>query len=101
MTRKWIEVNDLSGGQYSVTENVRFKNLMLRSKLCDYSDAYIAVNGTIDLSVAAANKNDKAEKKVQIKNNAPFRLCISKNKNTLIDNAEGLDIVIPMYILLE
>ena len=41
MTRKWIEVNDLSSSQYSVSKNVRFKNPMLRSNLCDYSDAYI------------------------------------------------------------
>ena len=41
--RKWIEVNDLSGGQYSVNTNIRFKTPMLRPDLCDYSDAYIVV----------------------------------------------------------
>ena len=41
VTRKWIEVNDLSGGQYSVNKNIRFKAPMLRSDCCDYSDAYI------------------------------------------------------------
>ena len=39
VTKKWIEVNDLSGGQYSVNKNVRFKTSMLRSNLCDYNDA--------------------------------------------------------------
>ena len=39
LTRKWIEVNDLSGGQYSVSKNIRFQTLMLRSDLCDYNDA--------------------------------------------------------------
>ena len=46
---------------------------MLRSDLCDYSDAYIVVKGVIDLLAAAANENDKAEKNVAFKNNVPFR----------------------------
>ena len=41
------------------------------------------------------------KKKIAFKNNAPFASCISKINNTLTDNAEDLDIVIPMYILLE
>ena len=76
---------------------------MLRSYLCDYSDAYIVVKGTTDLlAAAAANENDNVENDVE-KNNAPFRSCISKINSTLIDNAEDLDIVIPMieYNLLE
>ena len=72
---------------------------MLRSDLCDYSDAYIVVKRVIDLLAAAANENDKAEKNVAFKNNAPFRSCISKS--VLIDNAEDLDIFMPMYNLLE
>ena len=70
---------------------------MLRSYLCEYSDAYIVVKGTIDLLLAAANENDNAPKNVAFKNNAPLRLCILKINSTLIDNAEDLDIVIPMY----
>ena len=73
---------------------------MLRSYLRDYSDAYIVVKGTTDLLAAAANENDNVENDVE-KNNAPFRSCISKINSTLIDNAEDLDIVIPMYNLLE
>ena len=63
-TRKWIEVIDLSSGQCSVNKNIKFKNSMLRSDLCDYSDAYIVVKVTIDLLAAAAsaaNKNEKVE----------------------------------------
>ena len=41
VTKKWVEINDLSSGQYSVNKNIRFKTSMLRSCLCDYSDAYI------------------------------------------------------------
>ena len=72
MTRKLITVNNLSGGQYSVNKNVRFKTPMLRSNLGDYGDAYIVVKGTVDILAAASN-------------NAPIRSCISKINNTLID----------------
>ena len=90
--------------QYSVNiniRNIRFKTSMLRSYLCDYSDANIAAKGTIDLLAAATNENDKAEKDVAFKNNAPFRSCISKINSTLIDNTEYIHIVMPMYNLLE
>ena len=93
MTKKLVEVNDLSSGPYSVNKNIRFKTSMLRSDLCDYSDAYIVVKRVIDLLAAAANENDKAEKNVAFKNNVPFRSWISKINNTLIENAEDLDIV--------
>ena len=71
---------------------------MLRSNLCDYSNAYIAVKGRINVE----GDNDKTRnKKLIFKNNAPFRSCISKSNSTFIDNAKDLDIVIPMYNLLE
>ena len=71
---------------------------MLRSDLCDYIDAYIVVKGKITVT----NSNNNAyDKKLALKNNAPFTSCISKINNTLIDNAEELDTVMPMYELLE
>ena len=70
---------------------------MLRSDLSDYSDAYIVVKGTEDFLDGAANENYNAEKKVAFKNNAPFRSCISKINNTLLDNADNLGIVMLMY----
>ena len=75
---------------------------MLRSDLWDYSDAFIVIKGTIDLLAAAANEIDKADKNVAFKNIALFRSCISKCNRTLtlINNAEDLDIVMPMYNLL-
>ena len=73
VTKKQIEVNDLSSGQYFVNKNIRFKRLMIRSDLCDYSNANIDVKETIDFSANAANKNDKAEKDVAFTNNAPYR----------------------------
>ena len=76
---------------------------MLRSSLCDYSDAYILVKGNITVNNtaaegAAANNTDK---KVIFKNCAPFTNCISKINNTQIDNAEYIDLVMPLYNLIE
>ena len=66
LTKKWIEINDLSSGQYSVNKNLRFKISVLRSNLRDYSDAYILGKGTIDLLAAAANENHEAQEKSYI-----------------------------------
>ena len=71
---------------------------MLRSDLCDYSDAYIVVKGTITVTRPGSVLYDK---KLAFKNNAPFTSCISKINNTLTDNAEDLDVVMSMYNLLE
>ena len=71
---------------------------MLRSDLCDYSDAYIFVKGTITVDGA---DNDAYEKKLALKNKAPFISFFSEINNTLIDNAEDLDIVIAMLNLIE
>ena len=66
VAKKWIEINDLSSGQYSVNKNLRFKISVLRSNLRDYSDAYILGKGTIDLLAAAANENHEAQEKSYI-----------------------------------
>ena len=71
---------------------------MLILDLCDYSDKYIVVKGKIDIFAAAANENDKAQKDVAFENNPPFRSCISKINNTLVANAEDLDIGMAMHI---
>ena len=68
---------------------------MLRSDLCEYSDAYIAIKGTI--TVEGNNDAKKINKKLTFQNNAPFRSSISKINNTFIDYAEDLQIVMPMY----
>ena len=75
---------------------------MLRSDLCDYSDAYIVVKGGIVFTKANGRRViDIRNRFLAFKNNAPFTNCISKINNVLIDNAEDLDIVMPMYNLLE
>ena len=79
------------------------KHAMLRSSLCDYSDAYILVKGTIDVNnttVAGADANTTDEK-VIFKNCAPLTNCISEINNTQIDNAKDINIVMPMYNLTE
>ena len=78
-TGKSMEVNDLSGSQYSVNKNIGFKTPILGSDLCDYSDAYIVVKGTI--TVEGTNANNLAGKNLAFKNNAPFRSCISKTSH--------------------
>ena len=75
---------------------------MLRSSLCDYSDAYTLVKGNISVNnTAAAAAANNTNKKVIFKNCAPFTNCISKINNTQIDNAEYIDITMPMYNLIE
>ena len=98
-TRNWIEINEESRGAYNVNSQIKFKTTMLKSSLCDYSDAYILVKGTITVNNTAAANN--TNKKVIFKNCAPFTNCISEINNTQIDNAKDINIVMPMYNLIE
>ena len=76
---------------------------MLKSSLCDYSDAYIHVRGTITVNNTAAADSDanNTSKKVIFKNCAPFTNCISQINNTDLEKSKYLDIVMPMYNLIE
>ena len=101
-TSNLVEINDNVRGEYSSDKQIRFKATMLRSSLCDYSDAYILVKGNITVNnTAAAAAANNTNKKVILKNCAPFTNCISKINNTEMDNAEYIDIVMPMYNLIE
>ena len=73
-TKNWIEINDDMRGAYSPNKQIRFKTAMLRSSLCDYSDAYMIVKGniTVNNSAAAGVDANNANKKVIFKNCAPF-----------------------------
>ena len=99
ITKKWIEVQSQSGSTYDTSKPVRFKTSMLRSDLCDYADAYVWVKGTI--TVTNPNNNANFDRRLTIKNNVPFISCVSKINGELVENAEDLDIVMPMYNLLE
>ena len=76
---------------------------MLKSSLCDYSDAYILVKGTISVNNTAAQgaATNNTNKNVIFKNFTPFTNCISEINNTQIDNAKDIDVVMPMYNLIE
>ena len=102
-TRSWIEINDESRGAYNVNSQIKFKTTMLKSSLCDYSDAYILVKRTISVNNTAAQgaAANNTNKKVIFKNCAPFTNCISEINNTQIDNAKDIDIVMPVYNLIE
>ena len=122
VTKIWIRIYDQSEGNYNVNKETRIKASMLRSDLCDFSDAYIVVKWNItavkkiftandfeapNITAANANATNTAnnnafgEKKLVFKNNTPFINCISKINGIKIDNAEDLDVVMPMYNLLE
>ena len=101
-TRNWVEINDESRGAYNVNSQIKFKTTMLKSSLWDYSDAYILVKETISVNnTAAQGAANNTNKKVTFKNCAPFTNCISEINNTQIDNAKDIDIVMPMYNLIE
>ena len=103
-TRNWVEINDESRGTYA-GNNIKFKTTMLRSNVCDYADAYILVKGTITIieagDDAVARHADERDKGATFKNCAQFVKCISIINNTEIDNAKDIDIVMPMYNLIE
>ena len=99
ISKKWVEVYDhLGNDRYNPSKQIIFKTSMLRSDLCGFNDVYIVVKGTI---IITNPNNNVYDKKLAFTNNAPLVSCVSKINNTLIDNAEDLDIVMPMYNLLE
>ena len=105
VTREYVRVNSLSN-TYDENKPIRFKTPMLRSDLCNYADAYILVNGIITVTANGNNNNannirDKRNRSLILKNNAPFVSCIIKINGELIEDAEDLDIVMPMNKLLE
>ena len=74
VTKKWIEVYDQSQGNYNVNKEIRIKTSMLRSDLCDFNDAYIAVKG--DITLEGHNDANLRNKNLAFKNNAPVINCI-------------------------
>ena len=98
VTREYVRVNSLLD-TYNKNKSIIFKTPMLRSNICDYSDAYILVNGTI--TVTGNHPRDRQNRPLILKNNAPFVSCITRINGELIEDADDLDIVMPMYNLLE
>ena len=102
VTKKWFEVYGQSGKNYYVNKKIRIKTPVLRSDLWDFSDAYIVVKGTITFT-KNVNRGfiDIRNRSLAFKNDAPFINCISKINGVLFDNAQDLDVMMPMYNLLE
>ena len=103
-TRNCVELNAESRGKHD-SSNIKFKTSMVRSDICDYSDAYILVSGTITFTGEGGDDNAKREgernKGVIFKNCEPFTECISNINDTQIDNAKDTDVVMPVYKLIE
>ena len=99
ITKKWYIINDQNNGQYGEgNENdspIEFETKVIKPNLCDYSDAYIIVTG--DIIVNGSN----ADTDVAFKNCAPFTRCITHINDEHLESAENLDIIMPMYNLLE
>ena len=105
VTREYARVNSLLD-TYNENKSIRLKTPMLRSNLCDYSDAYILVKGTITVTAPGVNNNannirNKRNIPFILKNNAPFVSYITRINGELIEDADDLDIVMSMYNLLE
>ena len=91
-TKNWAEVNDESRGTYNVNSQTKFKTTMLKSSLYDYGDAYIIVKGTVTFNNTTFADTDA---------NNTNKKCISEINNTQVHNAKDIDIVMPMYNLIE
>ena len=105
-TKNWIVLSDLLKEVYITNCQSKFKFAMLKSSLCDYSDAYILSKGRITViaknnSYAAARQADERNKGEIFQNCGPFINCNSEINNTEIDNAKDVDIVMPMYNLIK
>ena len=104
-TKYWIEINDQSRGVQNANSDIRFQNTILRCSLCDYSDTYILVKESIttagEVNDAAARQAHERNKGLIFKNLDPFVNCKSEINNTETDNAKDIDIVMPMYNLIE
>ena len=103
-TKNWVEINDESRGGYTTGSDIKFKNPIIRSSLCDYADAYIRFQRTIAITGAgddaAARRADERNKGVIFQNCVPFIKCISKINDTEIDIADGIDIIMLIFNLI-
>ena len=101
-TKKWFEINDEWRGTYNTNSQIRFKTSVFISRLslCNYSDAYILVSGTRTVAeIAAGGGNNGIQ--IMFKNCVEFTNYMSEINNTQIDNAKDINVVMPMYNLIE
>ena len=83
---------------YNKGNQIEFKTSMIRSNLCGFSDAYILISGT---TMIDGSEDDDAARRAILKTCVSFTECISNINNTEIDNAKDIDVVMPMYTLIE
>ena len=98
-----VEINDDAGEMHNTNSQIKFKTSMLNSRLCNYTDAYVLVKGTISIAPvppSTANPNNN-NKEAVFKNFALFTECIGETNNTQIDNAKDIDVVMPKHNLIE
>ena len=102
-TKIWVEINGESRRTYNINSEIKFETKMLKSSLCEHSDAYILVKGTLTVPNTAAADADtnNTNKRLIFKGCAPFINCISEINNTKVDNDKGIDIIMPIYNLIE
>ena len=96
ITKKWIEVFDKSDGTYNANKDIRFKTPQLRYDLCDWEEAYIVVTRKITVTDL---DDDAYDKKLALTNNAPFSSCVTRINRKSIEDAQDIDIVMPLYNL--
>ena len=98
-TRKWYVINNQNNTDYDEenegSTTVKLETKVIKSNLCDYSDAYILVTGNITATGGDPNI------RVAFKDCAPFTKCIIHINDEHVNNADNLDIIIPMYNLIE
>ena len=99
--KNWFEITDDTRGTHKTNSQIKLETLMLKSSLCDYSDAWILVKGTITIvhrGVDQASKQrDKRIRGVIFENFTSFTDCTSEINNIQVDNAKGLDVVMSVY----
>ena len=98
-TRQWYILNDQNNEQYGRgNENhatIKFETKVIKPNLCDYSDADILVTGYIKVEDVATNTN------VAFRNCASFTRCVTHINDEHVETVENLDIIMPMYNLIE
>ena len=94
LTRKWNTGNVNSKANCDTANKIVYNTEVLKSNLCDYNNPYVLVRGKITVTAAL-------ETQLSSKNCAKFTKCITKIDGTTIDDAENLDLVMPMYNLIE
>ena len=103
--KKWYIIDSEWKGNYSPEDEIKFLTSSLESSLCDYSDAYILVTGNITVKRRNAADTDYialgAITQVVFKNCAPFEKCRTEINETFIDEADFINITMPMYNLIK